>query len=126
MKWKFIIGIAILLPVIAHLVYAVAVSPLANYYITVDEYAARSANTPVRVGGAVVPGSIRWDNTARTLHLRLAGERATIEVTYRAFAPNALRDDVMVIVEGARAPDGTFLATSVRVRCPHQYLPTGW
>ena len=126
MKWKIIVGAIILLPVIAHFVYALAVSPLADYYLTVEQYIARSANTPVRVGGRVVPGSIRWDNATRTLRFQIAGERATIEVTYRAFAPEALRDEVTAIVEGARAPDGTFLATSVRVRCPHQYLPAGW
>lgn len=126
MKWKIIIGAIILLPVLAHVVYAVAVSPSANYYITVDQFAARSANTPVRVGGAVVPGTIRWDNATQTLRFQLARANATLEVAYRAPAPNALRDDVEAIVEGARAPDGSFRATNVRVRCPHQYLPAGW
>ncbi|MBM3127724.1 MAG: cytochrome c maturation protein CcmE [Chloroflexi bacterium] len=126
MKWKIIIGAIILLPVLAHLVYAAAVSPLANYYITVEEYVARSANTPARVGGAVVPGTLRWDNATQTLRFQIAGARARIDVAYRALAPSALRDDVTAIVEGARAADGVFLATSVRVRCPHQYLPAGW
>lgn len=119
-------GALVLLPVLAHLVYALVVSPFANYYITVDQFVVRSAALPVRVGGVVVPGSIRWDNATRTLRFQMAGERATLDVTYRAVAPNALRDQVTVIVEGARASDGTFLATTVRVRCPHQYLPAGW
>ncbi|MCX7838222.1 MAG: cytochrome c maturation protein CcmE [Anaerolineae bacterium] len=125
-KWYWVIGALILLPVLAHLVYAIVVSPFANYYITVDQFVARSADSPVRVGGVVVPGSIRWDNATRTLRFQIAGERATLNVAYRAVAPDALRDQVTAIVEGARAPDGTFLATSVRVRCPHQYLPAGW
>lgn len=125
-KWYMLGGALVLLPVLAHLVYALVVSPFANYYITVDQFVVRSAALPVRVGGVVVPGSIRWDNATRTLRFQMAGERATLDVTYRAVAPNALRDQVTVIVEGARASDGTFLATTVRVRCPHQYLPAGW
>lgn len=126
MKWKIVIGAIILLPVIAHFVYAVAVSPTADYYITVDQYVARSAITPVRVGGAVVPGTIRWDNPTQTLRFQIASAGVTLNVAYRGRAPDALRDDVTAIVEGARAADGSFLATSVRVRCPHQYLPAGW
>ena|GEM_PF-809965 len=125
-QWKLLIGALILLPILAHLVYAIVVSPMADYYITVDQYVMRSADSPMRVGGVVVPGSIRWDNATRTLRFQIAGERATMTVMYRALAPDALRDQVTAIVDGARAPDGTFLATSVRVRCPHQYLPAGW
>jgi cytochrome c-type biogenesis protein CcmE len=126
MKWKIIIGAIILLPIFAHVVYAFVVSPTADYYITVDQYVARSANTSVRVGGQVVPGTIRWDNATRTLHFQVASANAKMEVAYRAPAPDALRDDVTAIIEGARTPDSTFLASSVLVRCPHQYLPAGW
>jgi cytochrome c-type biogenesis protein CcmE len=60
------------------------------------------------------------------LRFQVAGASAKMDVAYRAPAPDALRDDVVAILEGARALDGNFLATSVRVRCPHQYLPAGW
>ena len=126
MKWKLVIGALILLPVLVHVIYAFAVSPEANYYITVDQYVARSADTFVRIGGQVVPGSIRWDDAAHTLRLRVAGDHSQIDVAYRAFAPDALRDDVTAILEGTRAADGSFLATSMLVKCPHQYLPAGW
>jgi cytochrome c-type biogenesis protein CcmE len=126
MRIKVIIGALILLPVMAHVVCASAISPMANYYITVDQYIARSGNMPVRVGGQVVPGSIRWDNATHTLRFQIAGDNAKIDVAYRAPAPDALRDDVTAILEGAHAADGSFLATSVLVKCPHQYLPAGW
>lgn len=125
MNMKIVIGAIILLPVLAHFGYGVAASPLANYYITVDQYAARSANTPVRIGGAVVPGSIRWDNATRTLRFTVAGDNAKTEVLYRGAAPDSFRDGVTVILDGARNADGSFLATTVTVKCPHQYLPAG-
>ena len=126
MKVKILIAAIILLPVLAHLVFALAVSPLANYYITADEYAARSSTLPVRVGGQIVPGSLRWDNATQTMHFQIAGSLAKIAVLYRGRVPNAFRDGVTAILEGARSADGTFVATSVTIRCPHQYLPDGW
>lgn len=126
MKMKFVIGAIILLPVLAHVVYTAAASPFANYYITVDQYVARSANTPVRIGGQVVPGSIRWDNATRTLRFQVVGDHAMVNVVYRSVAPDAFRDGVTAILDGVRAPDGeSFTANSVTVKCPHQYLPTG-
>ncbi len=125
-RWKWLVGALILLPVLAHLIYAIVVSPLGNYYLTVEQSLERAINTPIRVGGTVVPGSIRWDTATRMLHFQIVGERATLNVLYRAVAPNALRDQVVVMVEGARTSDSTFIATHIQVRCPHQYLPAGW
>lgn len=123
MNTKLIVGAIVLLPVIAHLGYAAATSPLADYYHTVDEYVARSAVSPVRVGGQVVPGSIRWDNSSQTMHFQIAGESARIDVICRGPVPDSFRDGVTAILEGSRGSDGLFVATSVMIKCPHQYIP---
>ncbi len=125
MNMKIVIAAVVLLPVLAHVVYDVADSPLTNYYVTVDEYATRSATTPVRVGGAVVPGSIQWDNATRTMRFQIAGDKTTLDVIYRGVAPDSFRDGALAIVEGSRGPNGTFVATGVMIKCPHQYLPAG-
>lgn len=125
MKMRYIIGALILIPVLLHLGYAAYASPMANYYITVDQYAARSANTPVRVGGQVAPGSIKWDNTSRTMRFTVAGDNSKIEVVYRGAIPDSFRDGVTAILDGARSADGAFFATGLMVKCPHQYLPAG-
>lgn len=125
MKMKLIIGAVVLLPVLAHLAYAVYASPMAEYYITVDQYAARSATTPVRIGGQVVPGSIRWDNATRTMRFTVAGDHSKTEVVYRGAIPDSFRDGVTAILDGARSADGAFFATGLMVKCPHQYLPAG-
>ena len=91
--------------------------------MTVDDYAAQSPATAVRVGGQVVPGSIQWDNVSQTMHFQIAGDRAKMDVAYRGAAPDSFRDGVTAILEGTRAADGTFAATGIAVRCPHQYLP---
>jgi cytochrome c-type biogenesis protein CcmE len=83
------------------------------------------SNTPVRVGGQVVPGSIRWDNATHTLRFQATSDNDKVDVAYRAPATDAFRDGVTVIFEGTRAADGSFVATSLMVKCPHQYLPAG-
>jgi cytochrome c-type biogenesis protein CcmE len=125
-KTKIIIAIVVLVPVLLHLGYAIAVSPMADYYITVDQYAARSAVTPIRVGGVIAPGSIQWDNATQTMRFRITGDRENVPVVYRGRVPDSFRDNVTAILEGARAGDGSFLATSLVVKCPHQYLPAGF
>ena len=125
MNTKIVIGAIVLLPVLAHLTYATATSTFANYYITVDQYAARSATTPVRVGGQIVPGTIRWDNATQTMHFQLAGNQATINVDYRGPVPDSFRDGFTAILDGARGANGAFVATSLMIKCPHQYLPAG-
>lgn len=123
MNTKLAVGAVILLPLLAHLGYAAATSTLTGYYRTVDEYTARPAETPVRVGGRVVPGSIQWDNSSQTMHFALAGDHDQIDVVYRGAVPDSFRDGVTAILEGARGSNGSFWATSVMVKCPHQYIP---
>ena len=123
MNTKIIIGALVLLPVLAHLAYATATSTVADYYITVDQYAARSAITPVRVGGQIVPGTIRWDNASRTMRFQIAGENAKVDVVYRGVVPDSFRDGFTAILEGARRADGSFIANTLMIKCPHQYLP---
>ena len=125
MNTKIVIGAIVLLPVLAHLTYATATSTFANYYITVDQYAARSATTPARVGGQIVPGTIRWDNATQTMHFQLAGSQATINVDYRGPVPDSFRDGFTAILDGTRGANGAFVATSLMIKCPHQYLPAG-
>lgn len=125
MKMKIAIAVIVLLPVLAHAGYAVAMSPTADYYITVDQYVARSASTPIRVGGQVVPGTIQWNNATQMLSFQVRGDNATIDVAYRGPVPDSFRDNVTAILEGARTANGGFAATSLIVKCPHQYLPAG-
>lgn len=121
---RFIVAAVILVPVLAHLFYGVTRSPLTNYYMTVDELSSKSTpGQQVRVGGPIVPGSIDWNNAARTLTFQLEGENRPITVTYRGLAPDSFREGATVIVEGQLGRDGTFAASNLLVKCPHQYVP---
>lgn len=132
---RYIIAVLVLVPVLAHLFFAISRSPLTNYYITVDELFAKGPSTPsarsgqnaqasrVRVGGPIVIGSINWNNAARSLSFQLQGDTRNLTVTYRGFAPDTFRDGTTVIVEGELNRDGTFTAYNLLVKCPHQYVP---
>ena len=122
-RWRYVIMVAILVPVLAHLFFAITRSPLTNYYVTVDELANSAAPGKVRVGGPIVPGTITWDNTARTLTFQLQGDTRNLTVNYRGFAPDSFRDGATAIVEGELNRDGTFAAYNLLIKCPHQYVP---
>lgn len=122
-RWRYVIVVAILVPVLAHLFFAITRSPLTNYYVTVDELAKSAPTSKARVGGPIMPGTINWDNTSRTLNFQLQGDAKNLAVTYRGFAPDTFRDGATAIVEGELNRDGSFTAYNVLVKCPHQYAP---
>ncbi len=123
-KARYIVAVLILVPVLAHLFFAISRSPLTNYYVTVDELLVRGAQSSrVRVGAPIVPGTIQWDSASRSLTFQLQGETRPLTVTYRGFAPDSFRDGATAIVEGELNRDGTFTAYNLLVKCPHQYVP---
>ncbi len=130
MKLRWVILLVLLFPVVAHVFYAATHSTFADYYVTVDELLADDS-TPsgqmVRVGGGVVPGSIRYDTNSGTLRFLLRGEQGEeIAVVYSGRVPNIFRDNAHAILEGNLDTQGTFRARTFRartlmVRCPHTY-----
>ncbi len=121
--WRYVIAVVILVPVLAHLFFAITRSPLTNYYVTVDELAKSTSTGKVRVGGPIVPGTINWDNASRTLTFQLQGDAQRLTINYRGFAPDSFRDGATAIVEGELNRDGTFNAYNLLIKCPHQYVP---
>lgn len=122
-RWQYVIGILILVPVLAHLFFAITRSPLTNYYVTVDELSRSTQTSKMRVGGPIAPGTINWDNSSRSLTFQLEGNSQRLTVIYRGFAPDTFRDGATAIVEGELNRDGTFTAYNVLIKCPHQYVP---
>ncbi len=121
---RYIVALLILVPVLAHLLFAVTRSTFMNYYVTVDELVTKGATTGrVRVGGPVVPGSINWNGATRLLTFEVQGDTRNLTVSYRGFAPDSFRDGATVIVEGELDKSGTFAGYDLLIKCPHQYVP---
>ena len=95
------------------------------FYYTVSEVAQQRdalTDTPLRIAGKVVPGTIevsQQDHLDRRFVIHEGGERIT--VTYRGVPPDTLVDDSDAVVEGRLAADGTFHATMVMAKCPSKY-----
>ncbi|MFQ5813665.1 MAG: cytochrome c maturation protein CcmE [Anaerolineae bacterium] len=120
---KLIIGLIIVAPVLAHLVYALWASPLTAYYVTVSELRNRGAQPGMmRVGGEVMAGSIVWDSSRGQLGFVLTDGTQQLPVAYPGPAPDAFRAEVTAIVEGRLDEEGRLLAYKLLLRCPHKYV----
>ena len=117
---KLWIGGGLLVVAIAYLMMT-SLQTNAVYYVTVSELVARggSSGQTVRVGGAVVDGSIQHDRTH--LSFQLTDGTAAIPVQHTGTVPDlfgyrtegAYQD---VVVEGRLGPNGVFEARNIIVK----------
>ena len=126
---RFVAGALVLVGVVGYLAVTGAKDSM-MYYYTPDELSSRLAADPsarelgVKMGGRVVPGSVRFD--PRTLDLRftlidIASGRTTYPVRYTGPLPDTFEEGRDVVVEGRLAADGTFAATTVLTKCGSRY-----
>jgi len=94
-----------------------------SYYRTPAEAAADpdAHTTRIRLGGTVVPGSVRHDRGQTVF--RLAADGHEITVRQRGVPPSTFRAGRDAVVEGVLGPDGVFRADQVVVRHGNDYRP---
>ena len=102
-----------------------------TYFLTPAELAQRMSANPafaedagVRVGGRVVPGSVRFDQ--RTLDLRftlvdIQTGRSSFPVHYQGPLPDTFQEGRDVVVEGRYRHGQSLEATSVLTKCGSRY-----
>ncbi|SRR5690606_30948044 len=97
------------------------------YFLEPPELLARgdaAYDTPVRLGGMVVPGSVVWDADAINLEFEMKGTGdQTIAVHSSKAPPQMFRENTGVIVEGRLTRAGVFEASNVMVRHSNEYSP---
>jgi cytochrome c-type biogenesis protein CcmE len=94
------------------------------YFLTPTELMARAdtaSQGAVRVGGAVVPGSVQWDADALDLRFLLGDGTTEIEVTSEGAPPQMFADGIEIVVEGRLAPTGVFESTNLMVKHSNEY-----
>jgi cytochrome c-type biogenesis protein CcmE len=94
------------------------------YFLTPSELTAKGDSAhgkPVRLGGMVVPGTVKWDAEAIDLRFTLADAKGKMEVHSRKAPPQMFREGQGVIVEGRLGRDGVFQATSLMVKHSNEY-----
>lgn len=145
---KFIIGSLL---IGAAILYLVITSTQANaqYFLTVDEVVSRGqsfSGKTIRVSGAVIGDSIKYDNQTEVLSFDIAnipGDNQEVEeagglvvvlhtavsdpslnhlkINYKGIKPDLLKNEAQAILTGMLNTDGTFTATEVLLKCPSKY-----
>ena len=119
---KFILGGAIIVAVVAWLIYS-SLGSSSAYYVTVKELvAAGTPNRIVRVTGLVVGQTIQWDPRQMVLRFEIEDESGRLPVLYKGPRPDMLQDGTPAVVEGNYRVDRVFEATSVLLKCPSKYV----
>jgi cytochrome c-type biogenesis protein CcmE len=126
-KYKFVIGIAIIVLAVASLVYT-AVDQTKMYMVTVDEYLGSGnayAGTTVRIAGRVRQDSMKWTSETRELDFTLDDIMGggSLAIHYEGLLPDMFAEGRDVIVEGPHASGEVFEASAVLTSCPSKYSP---
>ena len=79
-------------------------------------------NVPVRLGGLVRAGSVRWNAETRDLRFEVTDTTGkVIAVKSVGAPPQMFRDSMGVILEGKLGTDGVFGATSLIIKHSNEY-----
>jgi len=120
-KWKFGIGIGIILAVVAWEAVS-GFQESKTYYVTVNELTqGRTSRRHVRVGGVVAAGSIQKRSGQTTF--RLAQDTNSIPVAYVGSdtLPDTFKDGAQAIIDGNYAASGEFRAEKIQAKCASKY-----
>ncbi len=126
---RFVLAALALLGVVGYLMVT-GMRDSMIYYYTPDELLAKTAadatvhDVGVKVGGRVVPGSVRFDQ--RTLDLRfevtdIQTGKGRFPVHYQGPLPDTFEEGRDVVVEGRYTQAGLFEATTVLTKCGSRY-----
>jgi cytochrome c-type biogenesis protein CcmE len=124
-KYKYIVGIAIIVVCIVFLAL-ISLRKTSVYYYTVSELLEKKdslSNKPFRVNGNVVKGTISNDKDNRILTFEITDGRKTLKVLHKGMKPDLLVDEKEVVLEGSLGKDGIFYAEKIITKCPSKYEP---
>ena len=125
-KRNFIIGgVVVFIGAFAYLMFGGIGSNLV-YFLTPSELLAKGTSvydTPLRLGGQVVPGSVNWNAANVDLRFMMQDGKAQVPVHSHGAPPQMFRDGIGVVVEGKYLSNGTFEATNLLVKHSNEYKP---
>jgi cytochrome c-type biogenesis protein CcmE len=116
-------GLALVLSGFAYLMWGGLGGNLV-YFVTPTELLARgdaAYDSPVRLAGNVVPGSVNWNARELDLKFALSDGETDIEVWSKGAPPAMFQDTMGVVVEGRYNRTGVFESSSIMVRHSNEY-----
>lgn len=126
MKRAWVLGGAgVILAVFAWLLFG-GLEKNVVFFLTPQELLAKGADgvgVPVRLGGQVKPGSVKWDAQALDLRFTVTDGAKEMQVHSTGAPPQMFRDGMGVIVEGSAGASGVFEASSLMIKHSNEYRP---
>jgi len=74
-----------------------------------------------RLGGMVVPGSLKWEARALDLSFTLSDGTATVPVRHKGTPPDLFAEGRGAVVEGSWTADGYFKASLIMAKHSEEY-----
>ncbi len=95
------------------------------YFYTPSQIAAGEAPTgyAFRVGGLVVPGSVKRDPDSLNVHFEVTDGAATVAIAYSGILPDLFREGQGIISIGQLNGAGLFEASEVLAKHDENYMP---
>ena len=118
---KFFAGGAIVVLVIAYLIFSSMKGATAEYVTTSEAKAVGLANRMVRVSGVIVGDTINWDAQGLLLKFELSDDAGRLPVVYKGLRPDMFQGGATAIAEGKMGADGVFQASQILLKCPSKY-----
>ena len=96
------------------------------FFLTPKELLAKGTEgfgVPVRLGGQVKPGSVKWNDQTLDLRFVVVDGSAEVAVHAKGAPPQMFRDGMGVVLEGRFGRDSVFAATNLMVKHSNEYRP---
>lgn len=123
-RWS-IAGGAVILAVFGWMLYG-GLDKNVVFFLTPKELLAKGTEgigVPVRLGGQVKPGSVKWNDQTLDLRFEVVDGMAEVAVHSKGSPPQMFRDGMGVVLEGRYGRDSVFDATSLMVKHSNEYRP---
>ena len=96
----------------------------AYFYTPAEALAAKvEPGRAIRLGGMVVPGSLKRDADGITIRFLMTDGKGTVPATYSGITPDLFREGSGAIGEGKFDATGTFRATEILAKHDERYMP---
>jgi cytochrome c-type biogenesis protein CcmE len=96
------------------------------FFLTPGELLAKGTagyDVPVRLGGQVKPGSVKWDDKTLRLTFDVTDGTSEVAVESSGAPPQMFRDGQGVVVEGRFGRDRVFNSTGLMIKHSNEYRP---
>ena len=102
-----------------------ALSDNMNFFYAPTQIAAGEApeGRTIRVGGLVVPGSLKRADSGLDLEFVVSDNRQTVAVDFRGILPDLFEEGQGVVAVGELLPGGRFRADQVLAKHDENYMP---